>query len=146
MVARHSRRESGQSMVWSAIVMMTVVVPLLMLVTDGSRLLHVRNRVQTALDAACEDAAWQAADLAHFRETGEVTFQSGWRVLASAHATFSNVLGERYRMNYQASMHVQPDYSQAIMYCDAQANVPFLLAFGSKTIHFVSQSQIRFSR
>ncbi len=145
-MVKHSRLERGQSLVWASMLMLFVFVPLLMLVVDGSRLLHVRNRVQTALDAACEDAAWQAADLARFRETGEVTFQNRWSVLASAHTTFQNVLGDRYLIQYEASMHVRPDYSQAVMYCDAQATVPLLLAVGSKTISFASQSQIRFSR
>ena len=60
--------EAGQSMAWAAVFLAFVLVPLLTLVVDGGRLFYVRLRLQTAVDAACEDAAWSAADRRAFRD------------------------------------------------------------------------------
>ncbi len=49
-------------MAWTAVFLAFVVIPLMALVADGARMFYVRGRLQTATDAACEDAAWSAAD------------------------------------------------------------------------------------
>ena len=51
------RVEQGSSMAWTAVFLITVLSPLMLLVIDGARLLYIRGRLQTATDAACEDAA-----------------------------------------------------------------------------------------
>jgi len=62
-------RQRGYAMAWWAVILATVFVPLLALSIDITRLLYVRTRLQTALDAACEAAA-NTADIRAFRESG----------------------------------------------------------------------------
>ena len=139
-------RERGRSMAWTAILFMTVLVPLLMLVVDGSRLYRVRTRLQTAVDAGCEDAAWSAADRNRFMETGEVTFTHNWQVWSVAHTTFQNTLADQGLKQYAAVMHVFPDRNRALVACDAYARVPLLIAGGTRQVTASTVSQIRFSR
>ena len=144
------RCEAGQSMAWAAVVMAFVVLPLLTLVVDGGRLYYVRLRLQTATDAACEDAAWSAADRRVFRDTGETTFQRNWYPVAMAQNTFHQTLGEQAVADYSAVVVIRPDYFNARMNCQAYATVPLLTAgglmFSPASISTTSISKIRFTR
>jgi uncharacterized membrane protein len=69
-------------MAWTAIFLATVLLLLMLFVIDGSRLLYVRGRLQTATDAACEDAAWAAGDRPNYMDTGQTRLGNNWvRVL-----------------------------------------------------------------
>jgi Flp pilus assembly protein TadG len=57
-------------MVWSALVIATVLLPLSGLAIDVPRYFVLRSRIQAATDAAAEAAARQV-DVRHYRETGE---------------------------------------------------------------------------
>lgn len=148
MQVQRSRAENGQSLAWTAIFFAFVLVPLLMFVVDGTRLFRVRSRLQTAVDAACEDAAWSAADRARFRESGETSYEDNWHTWSVAHTTFQNVLADQGALQYYPSMHVYPDPSNAVVSCDAQANVPLLVSTGRGAVNIEvhSVSQIRFRR
>ena len=137
-------------MAWAAVVIAFIVLPLLTLVVDGGRLYYVRLRLQTATDAACEDAAWSAADRRAFRDSGVTTFQYNWYPIAMAQNTFHQTLGEQTIADYSAVVNIRPDYFNARMNCQAQASVPLLTAGGllysPATITTTSISKIRFTR
>ncbi len=127
------------------------VLPLLTLVVDGGRLYFVRQRLQTAVDAACEDAAWSAADKRTIPgDSGVTTFQTTSTQIAAAQNTFYQTLGERSAANYSARVGINPDYANARMICLAQASVPLLTAGGllysPAVITTTSISKIRFAR
>lgn len=141
-----SAREAGSSLAWTAIFFAAVLVPLMIFVVDGARILRVRSRLQTAVDAACEDAAWSAADVDHYRETGETRFKQNWYIFSIAHTTFQNVLNDQGISQYYPALRVFPDNTHALVACDAQAHVPLLIGSGAASIETESVSQIRFSR
>ena len=141
-----SRAEHGGSLAWTAILFAFVLLPMMILVLDGTRIFRVRTRLQTAVDAACEDAAWSAADRGHFQETGETLFDDNWHTWSVAHTTFQNILVDQGAMQYYPALRVFPDFSQAWVACDAQAEVPLMMKGGRVTISASSVSQIRFSR
>jgi hypothetical protein len=140
--------EQGQSLAWTAVVLSFLLLPLITAVADGGRLLLVRNRLQTATDAACEDAAWSAADYETFRASGVTTFQKNWYWIGRAQATFNQTLGDQNVLRYAAWVDITPDHDQAYMNCRAMAQVPLLMAGGlvasPLNLHAVSSSRIRF--
>lgn len=138
------------SMAWTAVVLAVVVVPLLTLVVDGARLFYVRGRLQTAVDAACEDAAWSAADRRAYRDGGVTTFNKSGGALGSAVTTFNQTLGDQVAKKFMASVSIQPIFNQARMECQAKASVPLVTAGGlfwsPVSIEAQSSSIIRFTR
>ena len=143
MVGRRSER--GQALLaWAAVLLFFVVLPLTALIADGARLFFVRNRLQTALDAACQDGAWSAADRVHFRETGTATFLPAGEVVSIARSTFYTVLVELGSAHYNASITVQPNYDQLRVACNGQAQVPLLILDRTVSIEAVTASSIRF--
>jgi len=80
---RIKKSEQGSSMAWTAIFLAAVLMPLMLFVIDGSRLFYVRGRLQTAADAACEDAAWAAGDRPNYIDTGETRLGNNWYVVSS---------------------------------------------------------------
>jgi hypothetical protein len=141
--------EHGSALAWTAIFLAFVVLPFLALIADGARLFYVRSRLQTATDAACEDAAWSAADLRTFRDTGTVTFEDDWYTLALAQNTFSQSLGEQAVQQFSASVVISLDVTNALASCSAVASVPLMttlgLAFSPVSIEALSVSAIRFT-
>lgn len=137
------------SLAWGAVVLTLVVGPLLALIVDGARLFYVRGRLQTAIDAACEDAAWSAADRRAYRDTGATTFESNASIFHAALATFKKTLGDQASKQFYASATITPDYDQARMQCRASADVPLLTAggllFSPAHIRAESISLIRFT-
>ncbi len=141
------RWERGSSLAWTAIVLAAVFLPLMALVIDGSRLFYVRGRLQTAADAACEDAAWSGADYRAFRDTGATQFVPNLGgVLAQARGTFDNTLGDRSRVNFTAAVSIVPDLAHVSMRCSAIATVPLTVGLGAPvSIYAQSVSAIRFN-
>jgi uncharacterized membrane protein len=127
-----------------------LVMPLLTLVVDGARLYYVRGRIQTAADAACEDAAWSAADRYRFKTEGITTFETNWYAIARAQNTFQRTLGEQTSKNFSAVVVINPDYVQARMNCQAVARVPLLtlggLMWSPARVEIYSTAKIRFTR
>ena len=146
--SRQRRSEQGSAMTWTALVLAFLVIPLMTLLVDGGRLLTVRNRLQTATDAACEDAAWSAADYAVFRDSGVTTFQHNWYWIGRAQATFNQTLGDQSAIQYTAHVDIQPDFAAAYMNCSAMASVPLLTGGGMVAspvmLRVTSSSKIRF--
>ncbi len=118
--------ENGSSMAWTAIFLVMVLMPLLLLVIDGSRILYVRGRLQTATDAACEDAAWAAGDRPYYTKTGQTRLDPNGIVVGAAQSTFARTLGESTRMAFSPSLSVTLDSAGNQISCSATARVSVL--------------------
>jgi uncharacterized membrane protein len=118
------RAEQGSSLAWTAVFLVTVMMPLMLFVIDGSRLFYIRGRLQTATDAACEDAAWAAGDRLTYINTGQTRFGNDWYVVEVAQATFLSTLHERTRLAFTPQLRVALDYANNQILCSATANVP----------------------
>jgi uncharacterized membrane protein len=116
--------EQGSSLAWTAVFLITVLMPLMLLVIDGSRLLFVRGRLQTATDAACEDAAWAAGDRPNYIDTGQTRLSNDWYVIEVAQNTFVSTLNERTRMAFIPQLGVTLDSTNNQILCSATAEVP----------------------
>ena len=137
--------ERGSSLVWTSLVMLLVVVPLVALLADGTRLYFVDVRLQNAADAACEDAAWSAIDRAIYRDTGELAFHPKSEIIATAVDTFNQVMQhDQAVMGLSANITIQPELAQMRVACSAIANMPLLFFSTSLTVQTISASKIRF--
>ena len=136
-------REQGSTLAWTALLLALVVVPLLGLLTNTARLYLIRSGMQTATEAACEDAAWSAADRATFQETGVLTFLPAWQVASIAQATYTATLPARDRLNYITRLQVRPDFANRIVRCTATARVPWLFVWGRSGFTVAAASSIR---
>jgi len=149
-VSRATQAERGSSMAWAAIFLAFVVVPLLALVADGARMFYMRGRLQTATDAACEDAAWSAADRRAFRDSGITTLENDASVIAQAQNTFTQTLSDQAAKQFSASTVISLDYGSGRVSCYAIASVPLIttlgLAYSPVTIEAYSVSAIRFTQ
>jgi hypothetical protein len=124
---RPSRKlEMGSSLAWAAIFLATLFLPLMLLVVDGSRLLDIRGRLQTATDAACEDAAWLVGDRVEYLASGQSLFGDLPIAYTQAQNTFAATLGERDRMVFSAAFSLTFDESSGQVLCSAVASVPIL--------------------
>jgi hypothetical protein len=140
-------KERGSSLAWMAIFLSAVVLPLILLVAEGSRWFIIRGRLQTATDAACEDAAWSSADVRAFRRTGKITFANLSETIPAAQNTFQRTLSSQEMMGYSASLSIFPDPGAALMACTGTASVR--PSFGkSHPLQIVvhASSAIRFTR
>ena len=61
-------------MVWSALIIVTVLLPLAGLAIDVPRYFALRSRLQSAVDASAEAAA-RAVDIRHYVNTGETRLE-----------------------------------------------------------------------
>jgi hypothetical protein len=125
-VSQYRRLEPGSSLAWAAIFLATLLLPLLLLVVDGSRLPDIRGRLQTATDAACEDAAWLVGDRSRYLESGQSLFGNLQAAYAQAQNTFYSTLDERNRMGFSAVLSLTFDEASSQVVCSATASVPVL--------------------
>jgi hypothetical protein len=126
-ISRSAKKsEQGSSMAWTAIFLTAVLMPLMLFVIDGSRLLYVRGRLQTATDAACEDAAWAAGDRPNYIDTGQTRLGDSWYVIEVAQDTFVRTLDESTRMAFTPLLSVTLDYANNQILCSAIARVPVI--------------------
>jgi uncharacterized membrane protein len=122
------RSEQGSSLAWTAVFLITVLMPLMLLVIDGSRLLYIRGRLQTAADAACEAAAWEAGDRSEYINTGQTRIAKDGYVVEVAQNTFASTLHERSRMAFSVGLAVTLDDASLQILCSATAHVPILFS------------------
>jgi hypothetical protein len=142
------RSERGQSLVWTAVLLLFVVVPLLILIVDGLQLWRIRNQLQTATDAACEEAAWVAADRRTFRDTGNKTVANQSQARSDALDTFHRTLHNTGALQYSPALVVGFDTSKPSAQCQSSASVTLLLSgiIPAVTIETRAEALIRFSR
>ena len=125
--------EQGSSMAWTAVFLITVMLPLMLLVIDGSRVFYIRGRLQTATDAACEDAAWAAGDRPEYIDSGQTRLGNDWHVVEVAQNTFISTLNERTRMAFTPELQVTLDDTNLQILCSANAQVPVLISAAGVT-------------
>jgi hypothetical protein len=140
-----AKSERGSSLAWTALVMLFVVMPLVALLADGTRLYFIDVRLQNAADAACADAAWSAVDLAHYRDTGDITFKPVGEIVAIATDTFGMVMQpDQLIMGVTSSVRVVPEIGNMRVTCFARAEVPLFFIYASRTIETTSAARMRF--
>jgi uncharacterized membrane protein len=135
--------EHGYSMGWYAMVFAFVLLPLMSLAVDITRLLYVRNDLQTSVDAACE-AAGLAADTAYFNRTGEQRIHPG---LAAAYASqaFRASAVEAGLMEYSATLTAVSVLSPTEVGCVARANVKtFIRITPALNVEVRTRAKMRF--
>jgi uncharacterized membrane protein len=135
--------ESGYSMAWYAVVFAFVLLPLMSLAVDITRLLYVRNDLQTSVDAACE-AAGLAADVAYFNLTGEQRVHSG---LAATYAlqAFHSSASEAGLSRYSAALTAVVVLADTEVACAAHASVQtFIRITPALNVNVQSRSRMRF--
>ncbi len=74
-------------MVWNALIIVTILLPLASLCIDVPRYFILRARLQAACNAASEGAA-RAVDIAYFQTTGDTRLDPG-QAASNASALFS---------------------------------------------------------
>lgn len=89
-------------MVWNALIIVTVLLPLAGLALDVPRYFLLRSRLQIAADAGAEAAA-RAVDVRHYKTTGETRLDPGRYAGEAAWAFDTAVSGLRAK-GYTASL------------------------------------------
>ena len=88
-------------MVWNALVIVTVLLPLSGLAIDVPRYFLLRSRLQVAVDAGAEAAARQV-DIAHYQNTGETRLDPD-TYGGEAHWAFETAVTDLRARGYTAS-------------------------------------------
>jgi len=89
-------------MVWNALIIVTVLLPLSGLAIDVPRYFALRSRLQAAVDAAAEAAARQV-DIAHYQNTGETRLDAD-HYAGEAHWAFETAVTNLRARGYTASL------------------------------------------
>ena len=95
-------QEQGNSLVLWALFMAIVVLPLMMVAIDGTRLLYIRGEVQKCADAAAEAAARQL-DIPSYERTGIPVFRP------SASGEAWTVANWNASYLFQRGVYIQPE-------------------------------------
>jgi uncharacterized membrane protein len=128
------KTERGSSLAWTAVFLTSLLLPLMLLGVDGARLFYVRGRLQTATDAACEDAAWLAGDRRKYLESGLSQFGDLQNALGQAQSTFTSTLNERDRMAFSAALSITLNDPFDLVLCTAMASVPVLFTGSGRAL------------
>lgn len=137
------RIETGYSMAWYAALLAFVLVPLMSLAVDITRLLFVRTDLQTSVDAACEAAAL-AADTAAFQQTGIERIDPG---LAAAYAAqaFRASAAEAGLVQYAPSLASVAVFAPTEVACTGAAAVVPLIPYSPElSVRVFAQAKMRF--
>ncbi len=89
-----------------------VVVPLMLLVGDGTRLWYVRTRLAQAADAACTDVSWSVGDRLTWQRLRDDRYLANWYLVGRAQNTFYQMLAERTAVKYVTVIVAQPGLGQ----------------------------------
>jgi hypothetical protein len=140
---RRRFNENGYSMGWYAVVFGFVLLPLMSLAVDITRLLYVRSDLQTSVDAACE-AASLAADTAYFNLTGEQRIHPGLAASSASQAFRASAI-EAGLMRYSPALTAVSVLSSTQVACVAQASVkPFIRVTPALHVEVRAQAKMRF--
>ena len=119
--------ERGSAMPFYAVVLTTILLPLMSLSIDIVSFFYARTHLQAAVDAACEAAA-QALDTAHFVESGEARILPG-RAWSWAGREFHASLLGRQMGEYSPSLDRVALQSATVVTCSASAQVRRFIPF-----------------
>lgn len=81
-------------MVWSAVVLVTVMLPLAALTLDIPRYYRLAGQLNQALEAAAQDAALTCMDMAHFEHTGQIRMRDSLCLQVVAEGRFQDNVDE----------------------------------------------------
>lgn len=138
------RMDRGSSLAWTAVLLSAVLVPLLMLVGDGARLLYVRTRLSTAADAACENAAWSTANRLGWQWNGDTNFLQN-QLFSQAYSTFYQMLSDSEQVRFSPTLSMSLDSTHDVVICFAQARVPLIVGSGERIVEVRSMAKMRFT-
>lgn len=124
---RAGRGQAGYSMAWWAVFFAFVLLPLMSLAVDITRLLFVRTDLQTSVDAACEAAAL-AGDARFFNITGQERIDLGLGRRYASQA-FSASAAEAGIVGYSPALTGLALLSPTEVACAAQAVVTPLIPY-----------------
>lgn len=116
---------NGDAFAWSAALLVLVFLPLASLSIDITRMVYVRNHLQTANDAACQSAA-DALDVPLFIQTSQKRIQPG---LARSQAVreFSATLADSSKIRFTVDSLAIDFPSATVAHCTTRASVQPLL-------------------
>ena len=125
MIRRFLRCMKGYVMPYSAILIVLVGMPMMILSVELTRSMYVNVNIQTAVDAACA-AAVQAVDVDHFISTGEVLVNSSWAA-SYAQREFDATVANSNVQNYSPSLTGVSVVNSSQVFCTASAQLNWLL-------------------
>lgn len=144
--AHHTARERGSSLAWAAVFLSVAVLPLMLLVGDGTRLYYVRSRVAQAADAACEDVSWSVSDRLTWQRLRDDRYMANWYLVGRAQNTFYQMLAEKNKVKYVPSITLNLDWDNARAECRAQARVRLTMIPGQEVaIRTMANARMRFA-
>jgi hypothetical protein len=140
-------RERGSSLAWAAVFLSVVVLPLMLLLGDGTRLYYVRSRIAQAADAACTDVSWSVGDRQTWQRLRDDRYAANWYLVGRAQNTFYQMLAEKTAVKYVPSLSLNLDWDNAGVECRAQARVRLTMIPNQEvTVRATIYSKMRFAR
>jgi len=130
-------------MVWNALVIVTVLLPLSGLALDVPRYFMLRSRLQIAADAAAEAAA-RAVDVRHYINTGETRLDVE-RYESEAFWAFDRAVADLRRRGYDAHLvNISLDEDADTIKIDAWGTIrPFYNLLPAVTVEVSAVSWFR---
>lgn len=143
---RFREHERGSSLAWAAVFMAVVVLPLMLLVGDGTRLYYVRSRIAQAADAACTDVSWSVGDRMTWQRLRDDRYLANWYLVGRAQNTFYQMLAEKRTVKYVPSLSLTLDWDNARVECRAQARVRLnMIPNQEVTVRSTAYAKMRFA-
>lgn len=143
---RFREHERGSSLAWAAVFMAVVVLPLMLLVGDGTRLYYVRSRIAQAADAACTDVSWSVGDRMTWQRLRDDRYLANWYLVGRAQNTFYQMLAEKSTVKYVPSLSLTLDWDNARVECRAQARVRLnMIPNQEVTVRSTAYAKMRFA-
>lgn len=140
---RARRREAGYSLAWWAAFLSFVLLPLMSLAVDLTRLVYLRADLQAAVDAACEAAAL-AGDAAAFNRSGAARIDPA---LAAAYAAqaFQASVAEAGIVRYSPRLTSVALPEPTLAACQAEARLTPLVPYSPPLrVRTAAESRMRF--
>lgn len=134
--------ERGSTFAWTAALLASVLVPLLMLAGDGSRLFMVYTRLGAATDLACAELGYVLADRQYFMNSGSARMVGKpWAQIAAG-----NFVNSLAGLNISiTTSNLSFSLSGDSVRCTGTARVPLLLLPGQEvTLQHTSFNRVRF--
>ena len=138
------RGERGSTLAWTAALLASVLVPLMMLAGDGSRLFMVYTRLAAATDLACADTGYMLTDRQTFLNSGPAGTRMVTKTWAQqAAGDFVNSLSALHIPISASNFNYQLNGNS--IRCTGTATFPLLMNPGqSITMSHVSVDKVRF--
>jgi len=137
--------ERGSSLAWAAVFLSFVVLPLMLLIGDGTRLFYVRSRLAQAADAACEDVSWSVSDRLFWQRLRDDRYAQDWYLIGRAQNTFHQMLAEKGTVKYVPNLSMRLDWDNGRVFCVGQARVPLVMTRKEVTIQITANAKMRFA-